>query len=232
VIVGNAAEPAREELRHECDAAALHELKVTLHDGLSQELFAVELDLHELRCRTDLTPEVREIVDRIEARVRSGSAQLRCALLGEHTAAELSREPALALVTAVEAMLSQFAERHRITTALLVGGTGTRIDGRAARVLRRAVQEGLANVGKHARASQVQLALHRGDTWWSVQVDDDGAGDPDAIRAGTTGSRSFGLASLDADAARVGGRLCIAPAPSLGGVRLEVAVPVGSASVR
>lgn len=219
--MGNTAEPAQN--------AAVHELKVALHDGLSQELFAAELDLHGLRCRTDLPPDVREIVDRIEARVRAGSAQLRSALLSvDAPCPDIAGEPALVLLADTEALLSQFADRHRIATALHIGGAGTRIDDRAARVLRRAVQEGLANVGKHAAASQVQLALHRGRRWWSVQVDDDGAGDPEAVRCSAAQVRSFGLSSLHADATRVGGRLRIAAAPLLGGVRLEVAVPVGS----
>ena len=75
---------------------------------------------------------------------------------------------------------------------------------------------------------ELPRALHRGRRWWSVQVDDNGGGDPDAVRSSAAQSRSFGLSSLDADAARVGGRLRIAAAPALGGVRLEVAVPVGA----
>ena len=231
--MGNTAEPARRARVETRDqSAAVHELKVRLHDGLSQELFAAELDLQELRCRTDLPPDVREILDRLDARLRSGSAQLRCALLGVLTPlpspTERAAEPALALIADAESMLLEFADRHRIATALHVGGSGTRIEDRSARVLRRAVQEGLANVGKHAAASRVQLALHRGRRWWSVQVDDNGGGDPETVRDSAAQLRSFGLSSLDADASQVGGRLRIAAAPSLGGVRLEVAVPVGS----
>lgn len=233
--MGNTAEPAREELAQDCDSAALHELKARLHDGPIQELFAAELDLHELRCRTDLSADVRQILDRIDARVRSGSAQLRCALLEVLAPHELASaaeaEPALVLLADAERMLSEFGSRHGIATALHVAGTGTRIEARAARVLRRAVREGLANVGKHASASRVHLALHRGRRWWSVQVDDNGGGDPEAVRSRATQARSFGLSSLDADAARIGGRLRIDAAPALGGVRLEVAVPTGTAGV-
>lgn len=232
------AEPARSVVASALGSPAsptnrLHELASTLHDGLSQELFAAELDLHELRCRSDLPADAREIVERIDARLRSGSVQLRSALIGALTseqappAAPSGDRSALALVADARAMLEEFADRHRIATALQVAGSGTRIEDRPARVLRRAAQEGLANVGKHAAASRVHVALHRGRRWWSVQVDDDGEGDPAQVRSSALQLRSFGLSSLETDVARVGGRLSICLAPSLGGVRLHVAVPVG-----
>lgn len=211
-------------------SAGLHELAVALHDGVTQDLFAAELDVHELRCRTDLPAEVCEAIERIQARLRAGSAQLRSALveaLADRPASAPAVAPALSLVADAETMLQEFGGRHRIDTALSVGGSGSRIEQHPARVLRRAVQEGLANVGKHAAASRVQLALHRGSRWWSVQLDDDGAGDPAVVRRRAAEIRSFGLSSLDVDVARVGGRLTIAAAPGLGGLRLRVAVPVG-----
>ncbi|MGQ0467944.1 MAG: sensor histidine kinase [Sporichthyaceae bacterium] len=215
---------------HTAKTAGLHELAVALHDGVTQELFAAELDIHELRCRTDLPADVCEAIERVQSRLRLGSAQLRSALadaLSERPAPVPLVAPALSLVTDAETMLQEFGGRHGIDTALRVGGSGSSIEQHPARVLRRAVQEGLANVGKHAAASRVQLALHRGRRWWSVQLDDDGAGDPAAVRRSAGEVRSFGLSSLDVDVARVGGRLTIAAAPGLGGLRLRVAVPVG-----
>lgn len=211
-------------------AAGLHELAVALHDGVTQELFAAELDLHELRCRTDVPADVREAIERIQARLRAGSTQLRSALvdaLADGPAPAPAVALALSLVADAKTLLQEFGGRHRIDTALHVAGSGTRIEHHPARVLRRTVQEGLANVGKHAAASRVQLAVHRGRRWWSVQLDDDGAGDPAVVRRSAAQIRSFGLSSLDVDVARVGGRLTIATAPGLGGLRLRVAVPVG-----
>ncbi|MGQ0845113.1 MAG: sensor histidine kinase [Sporichthyaceae bacterium] len=234
--MGRTAEPPRNAaVRGPGASAELHELASVLHDGLSQELFAAELDLHELRCRTELPPDVRELVERIDLRLRAGSAQLRSALIGVLAPAPFGASgeqaptlaPAEALAADVETMAQEFAGRHGIATALNVGGSGTSIEDRPARVLRRAVQEGLANVGKHAAASRVQLALHRGRRWWTVQIDDDGAGDPAHVRSSAAQIRSFGLSSLDTDIARVGGRLVIAEAPRLGGLRLHVAVPIG-----
>ncbi len=228
--MGRTVEPARraDVAGQALRVPGLHELAVTLHDGLSQELFAAELDLHELRCRTDLPPDVADIVERVQSHLRSGSVQLRSALIGVLTAeAPVPAAPALCLATEAENLLEEFAGRHSIATALHIAGTGTHIEDRPAQVLRRAVQEGLANVGKHAAASRVRLALHRGARWWSIQVDDDGRGDPVAVRSSADQVRSFGLSSLDTDVARVGGRLTIASAPALGGLRLHVAVPIG-----
>jgi signal transduction histidine kinase len=194
-----------------------------LHDGLSQQLFAAELDLHELRAHPDLPDEVRAVVDRLSLRVAAGSRQLREALLGVRTEAE-SVAPlpeALAEVTAVAA-----AECPALDVAVQVTGEGPAPSLRARRVLLRAAREGLANVIKHADAAHALVVLRRGPRWWTVEVHDDGRGDPAAVRASMAQRRSFGLDSLLANASPVGGRLAVLPSAELGGILLTMAVPV------
>ena len=72
------------------------------------------------------------------------------------------------------------------------------------------------------------VVLRCGRRWWTVEVHDDGAGDPQFVRECAAKATSFGLFSLVSDTARVGGRFWVAEAPALGGVRLSVSVPVAT----
>jgi len=86
-------------------------------------------------------------------------------------------------------------------------------------VLLRAAQEGLANVAKHAQASEVLLTLAFADSSAGVVVADDGCGfDP----ATTTGG--FGLPGMRARVASIGGHVNLRSAPGEG-TTLAVEVP-------
>jgi NarL family two-component system sensor histidine kinase LiaS len=204
----------------------LHRLAAELHDGLSQELFAAELDLHELRCLPDLPPAARELVERVGLRLSTGARQLRAVLL-----ATLDPEPAGEAVTAVaqgvQDLLDSFVRTHPIATSLQVTGEGPAPGATAGQVLLRAVREGLANVAKHAGATRIDVVLHREQRWWSVAICDDGSGDPEFIRTEVAAARSFGLCSVRTDAARIGGRLTVDTSGECRGVRLCVQVPAG-----
>lgn len=212
----------------------VHQLAAELHDGLSQELFAAELELHELRLLPDLSPAARESIERVRARVSAGSAQLRSALLAA-LAGDCSGLPVPAVVDGVAELLDCFGRIHQIETSMQLEGEGPKPTPVAASVLLRAVREGLANVGKHADATRVAVLVRRGRRQWAVEVNDDGPGDPQAVRRAAAAARSFGLSSLGSDAARVGGRLTFAMSPQLRGLQLRVVVPVvagGAASLR
>jgi signal transduction histidine kinase len=205
------------------DVRALAE---ALHDGLSQQLFAAELDLHELRSRNDLPDDVRVVLDRLGERLTMGSRQLRAALLSVLVAAPAQGQPA-ALPEALRELTDAFATDHPgVAISVRVTGDGPDPGPAGGRVLLRAVREGLANVAKHAGASRVLVELHRGERDWTVEVHDDGCGDADRLVAGAAELRSFGLNSLSGDAAAVGGRLSVAVSAELSGIRLAVAVPV------
>ncbi|HEX3825748.1 MAG TPA: histidine kinase [Sporichthyaceae bacterium] len=206
----------------------LHRLAAELHDGLSQELFAAELDLHELRCLPDLPPAAREVLDRVGLRLSTGARQLRAALLATLDP-EYVGEAGPAVAEGVQELMDSFVLTHRIAASLQVNGDGPDPGGTAGRVLLRTVREGLANVAKHAGASRVDVALHRDQRWWGIAICDDGSGDPEFIRTEVAAARSFGLCSIRTDAARIGGRLTVDAAGEGRGVRLCVQVPAGPA---
>jgi signal transduction histidine kinase len=208
--------------------SVVHLLAAELHDGLSQQLFAAELDIHELRCTPGLSPEVHRVLDRLASRLEIGSKELRGALF-KMLEAEREQEDLLAVTDRIRDAIADFRARHAGTATLEVEGTGPEPGTAASRLLLRTVREGLANVAKHAEASAALVVLRRGRRWWTVEVHDDGTGDPALVRDSVAGATSFGLYSLVNEASRVGGRLWVERAPGLGGVQLNVSVPVGPA---
>ncbi len=84
-------------------------------------------------------------------------------------------------------------------------------------MLLRAVQEALANVGKHAQATKTEVKLHYGDTI-HLQVTDDGIGF-DPVRA-----KGFGLTAMRSRAQETGALLTIDSAPG-SGTKLSLEIP-------
>lgn len=205
-------------------------LAAELHDGVTQELFAASMDVAELRQVDDLPANARDIVDRLATRIGSGSHQLRSAL------SELAQQneecgSADSVMEAVQAQLDDFVNHSSISVDLESYGDGPEPVDLSRDLVVRTVREGLANVVKHAYGTQSRVVLRRGRTWWTVEVLDDGFGDPSGVRVALARSArtTFGLRSLASEAAKVGGRLWVSNAPRLGGMRVSVAVPVGRA---
>jgi len=86
------------------------------------------------------------------------------------------------------------------------------------------VQEALANVAKHARASEVEIALELTDADVVVTVQDNGVG---AAPADLKRPRSHGIAGLRHRIQVLGGRLDISSAPNRG-TTVRVWVPLAS----
>jgi two-component system nitrate/nitrite sensor histidine kinase NarX len=125
------------------------------------------------------------------------------------------------LVAALQAALDGFARRGSAGTSFEVRGPEPTLSAEEEMHVFHIVQEALANVQKHARASNVRLTLGCAGGACRVCVEDDGAGfapDGDA-RVG-----HFGLAIMHERAERLGGELAIESPPG-GGARLTLTFP-------
>jgi signal transduction histidine kinase len=90
----------------------------------------------------------------------------------------------------------------------------------------RVVQEALANVAKHAKASEVDIALELTDQDVVVTVRDNGAG---AVRSDLNRPRSHGIAGIRHRIQVLGGRLDISSMPGRG-TTVRATVPLSSVS--
>jgi signal transduction histidine kinase len=140
-----------------------------LHDEAGQITAAIHLALAEVAL--ELPPSGRErlrriggLIEGVEERLRQLSHELRPSILDD-----LGLSPALAFLA------NGFSARTRVAVQVK-GSTGGRLDPLVETALYRIVQEALANVGKHARATRADITLSRERGRLVCAVRDDGVG--------------------------------------------------------
>lgn len=177
-----------------------------LHDEVNQALTALLLRLEALT--QDLPPEQREDVVALKQLTTQAmdellnlARQLRPTALDDH-----------GLVTAIEAQVKGFGDRTGIATRLETEGDPASLDDERQTVIYRIAQEALANAGRHAGASRVDVSLTAVGDGAQLRVADDGAGfDPVVARRG-----GLGLEGMAERAKLVGGELDLRSAPGAG----------------
>jgi signal transduction histidine kinase len=193
-----------------------------LHDETGQLLMALRLEL--------------EMIER-DATAPLGARIAAARVLAEHAVTELRRaisalSPAVLERLGLPAALRQLAVRFSRTHHAAVRASIVRPSGRlprpAAEAIYRVAQEALQNVGKHARATRVNVSLRPADKVIRLRVSDNGAGF--CAEEAWAKPMTFGLAGMRERAALLGGRLAVRSAPGKGtSVLLEL--PLGSAAV-
>lgn len=189
-----------------------------IHDDPVQAMTAVEMRLESFRRRVRDPDDVRTL-ERLSASVREAIARLR-RLLVELRPPRLDRE---GLSSAIRSLLDR-----------LQGDTGVavKLDDRCTReipveartVMYRIAQEALANIRKHAGASQVRVVVAERKGGVALRVRDDGRGF-DPARTPDDRAGHLGLVSMRERAELAGGRFRVTSAPDAG-TTVDVWVPV------
>jgi signal transduction histidine kinase len=211
--LGAAAHAAREEEKSR--------IARELHDELAQSLTALQMDVAWCRQRIAAVEPatatklgaMASVLDATVAATRRIAADLRPLMLDD-----------LGLVPAVEWLAESFTERNGIPCELTVDAAEINLPGPHATAVFRIVQESLANVAKHAKASRVEVAITRNGKEVKLVIRDDGVGfslqDPRK-------PASFGLLGLRERASLLGGTASVMSAPHAG-TRIEVRLPVAA----
>lgn len=227
VILRDATERirAQEELAaYAAQASAIREQEKTrvareLHDELAQSLTALKMDTIWLRDRLAAdgsAPVLAKLADMLAmldgsvAATRRIAADLRPLVLDD-----------LGLVPAIEWLAQSFTQRFGVP-CLLDMDEDMELHEPYATAVFRMVQESLANVAKHAQASQAQVSVVRGPGEVTLRVSDNGAGFQTSAprKAG-----SLGLAGLRERAQLLKGTVHIASTPGQGTV-VQAHIPV------
>jgi signal transduction histidine kinase len=118
-------------------------------------------------------------------------------------------------------VITDMAERGGLATTFTIEDEArTRLSTEAELVLYRALQEGLANVVRHAQASRIDITLRHTPQMVQLTVTDDGTGfSPAEVRSG-----AMGLTGMRERALALGGRLSITSSPGAG-TSLLIALP-------
>ena len=186
------------------------ELAGDIHDDAIQAMVAVTLELQVLGGRLR-DPAAHELLERLKATATDSVGRLRQLVF------EL-RPPLLDQV-GLAAALEQYAKR-----ASELAGFSVQVSDEVAgelpaelRVLAyRIVQEALANVRAHAKASRVAIRLEEVDGGVLVRVSDDGVGFLPGVLERQQRRGHLGLVSMREQAAMAGGWCRVASAPGMG----------------
>ncbi len=180
-----------------------------IHDTLAQGLVSIVMLAQTAQTALDADHPARPSVDRIASTARQDLVEAR----------RLVEGGAASAIEDTEAMLGLAIDRFEEESGLLVTRDLSlgEIPGEVGVALLRCLQESLANVRRHARASRVWVHASAEPTDVVLRVEDDGRGIGQA-------EHGFGIAGLHSRAHEMGGRLQIGDRPG-GGTRVEVRIP-------
>jgi signal transduction histidine kinase len=183
-------------------------LERDLHDGTQQRLVSLAMNLGMARAQATTAGEAHQAIAEAHEEAKATLTELRNLIRGLH--------PAVLENRGLDAALSGVAARMPIPVRLTVD-----LPRRPSPVIEAVayfvVSEALANIAKHAQASQAEVFVHRAGDRLHVIVSDDGVGGADPA-LGT------GLAGLAKRASAVDGTFEIASPPG-GPTLLTVDLP-------
>ncbi len=172
-------------------------LERDLHDGTQQRLVSLAMNLGMARAQAASAEEARQAIADAHEEAKAALAELRDLIRGLH--------PAVLEDHGLDAALSGVAARMPIPVRLTVD-----LPRRPPPVIEAVayfvVSEGLANVAKHAQASQAEVVVQRAGDRLHVIISDDGVGGADP-------ARGTGLAGLARRASSVDGTFEIVSPP-------------------
>jgi signal transduction histidine kinase len=184
-------------------------LERDLHDGTQQRLVSLAMNLGMARAQAGTEDEARLAIAEAHEEAKAALAELRDLIRGLH--------PAVLEDRGLDAALSGVTARMPIPVRLTVDG----LDRRPAPVIEAVayfvVSEGLANIAKHAQASQAEVFVQRSGDRLHIIVTDDGVGGADP-------ARGTGLAGLARRAESVDGTFEVVSPPG-GPTMLTVDLP-------
>jgi len=188
-----------------------------VHDDMGSTLTAIKLDIAWLAGRLNDKPILAEKAKSIEALVD------KCTSAASNISRSLrpSVLDTFGIVAAIEMEADEFEQRTGISCIFEHGAKIAEVPPDIAIALFRIFQETLANITKHAQASEVEVHMHDRDSGIELEVQDNGRGLSEIDRAKP---RSFGLRGIRERVEYFGGRVEI-ESNSGQGTKIAVFIP-------
>lgn len=218
--IDNAVWGAR--MREHAVAGERHVIASELHDGVAQSLAYITLQIKRVQDLLDrgvADAARRELAD-IQAVVQHAYDEVR------HLLADFRLAPTESgsLPVALRKQLEAFELRTGIRAQLEGVDEAAALSFTQQAEVFRIVQEALANVRKHARASEVRITCKRRNGWCEVRVADNGVGF-DPSRLGDQSGLHVGTSIIRERAARLRGQVTIDSRPGHG-TAVTIAIPL------
>lgn len=145
-----------------------------LHDGATQNMVALSLNMAQIRHAGSVTPETAAMIDECMRMVEDCTNELRTIsyllhppLLGE-----------LGLGRTLRGYVDGFARRSGIAVTLTASGDLDQLGFDVELAVFRIVQEALSNIHRHSHSSTAQILLIRQDAALGLEISDQGRGIP------------------------------------------------------
>jgi len=193
-------------------SAELQRIERDLHDGAQARLVALAMDLGLAREKLEADPDgARALVDSAHQEAKIALKELRELVRGVH--------PSILTDRGLDPALSALAARSPVPVSLSVE-LPSRLDPTVESAAYFVVNEALANVAKHSRASSCRVEVARTNGALRIVVADDGGGGADP-------ENGSGLSGLQRRVRALDGRLAL-ESPAGGGTVLRVEIPCES----
>lgn len=202
------------------EAAVIEERKRLardLHDTVSQQMFAIHMSASSLAKMLErgqyekagtIAVQLVDMSNLTQKQLRSMIAQLRpIELEGRRLAAALDK------------WFPDYCRQNGLQGSIDIQLPGALSDG-IEHQLFLIIQEGMANVVKHASARHVLLSLHDNGNQYVLRIQDDGQG----FSGETMRSNSYGLSTMDERARKLGGGMEV-HSKSRQGTTIKVSIP-------
>ncbi|MBD0380140.1 HAMP domain-containing sensor histidine kinase [Paenibacillus sedimenti] len=187
-----------------------------LHDTVSQELFAIHMSASSLPKILERNPDAASgVMNQLIQMSHHAQKQMR-GLISQLRPIELND---MSLQEALEKWFPEYCRTHELQGQLDVV-VGESMSEAIEHQFFLIIQEGLANVIKHASAKQVRLAIHEREHQYVLQLQDDGQG----FERSDIPSASHGLSTMRERAQKLGGEVEIDSKPGAG-TRVRVKIP-------
>lgn len=206
-----------------------------MHDGIAQVLayLMIRLDTIGTLVQRGRGEEAAREVRLLRASSEEAYAEVREAIAGLRTRPAAG---AVGLAAALQEYTAQFTDRTQIPATCSIGDVALsdeELPIAAELHLMRIAQEALANVRKHARATQVMVRFWPDSAGWHLSVQDDGSGfDPKSVLqrdrspgSGEAKHQPVGLAIMRERAGILGGTLTVESSTT--GTTVRADVPYG-----
>ncbi len=187
------------DFSQECDRKRIAR---EIHDELGQHLLALKMDLFGLQMSSALvqprvardTSALMRSVDETMIHVKRIINDLRPIALDA------------GLAEAVRICAASFTRRHKVPCNLSLSDATVELNEVAVTTLYRVLQESLVNIGRHAQARSVDIALLCSRNAISIEIDDDGIG---MVPSHHNRRKTFGLLGMKERVEMLGGTLTV-----------------------
>ena len=186
------------------------------HDTLLQSFQGVVLKFSALRYLIPERPDVQEKLDAVVAQARQAVTEGRDAVLGLRSSTVITNDLARSISALGEQLAADQTGENTPLFHVAVEGTSQDLVPIVRDEINRIAGEALRNAFHHARARQIEVAIHYDKRRLRLRVHDDGKGiDPRVLEEGRR-TGHYGIPGMHERAELVGGKLAVWSEPDSG----------------